>query len=74
MAGREMFCGSVTTSFDGLDQETKTRTYGGYSTSMVVEEDHVLKIPEGSDLAGAAPLLLCAGITTYSPPRRNQPD
>jgi uncharacterized zinc-type alcohol dehydrogenase-like protein len=42
------------------------RTYGGYSTSIVVAEPFVLKISEKLDLAAAAPLL-CAGITTYSP-------
>jgi alcohol dehydrogenase (NADP+) len=34
----------------------------------VVDEDFVLRIPAGLDLAAAAPLL-CAGITTYSPLR-----
>ncbi len=43
-------------------------TYGGYSQSIVVTEDFVLRIPEKLDPAGAAPLL-CAGITTYSPLR-----
>jgi uncharacterized zinc-type alcohol dehydrogenase-like protein len=43
-------------------------TYGGYSTSIVVDEAFVLRIPAGLDLAAAAPLL-CAGITTYSPLR-----
>ena len=32
----------------------------------MVDEHFVLRMPEGLDLAGAAPLL-CAGITTYSP-------
>ena len=41
-------------------------TYGGYSQSIVVREDFVLRIPEGLDPAAAAPLL-CAGVTTYSP-------
>src|SRR5204862_7202936 len=44
-------------------------TFGGYSQSIVVTEDFVLKIPANLDLAAAAPLL-CAGITTYSPLRR----
>lgn len=44
------------------------RTYGGYSQSVVVDEDFVLKVPENLDLAAVAPLL-CAGITTYSPLR-----
>ena len=43
-------------------------TYGGYSTSIVVDEAFVLRIPARLDLAAAAPLL-CAGITTYSPLR-----
>ncbi|MGH8677808.1 MAG: NAD(P)-dependent alcohol dehydrogenase [Burkholderiales bacterium] len=43
-----------------------TPTYGGYSSSIVVTESFVLKIPAGLDPAAAAPLL-CAGITTWSP-------
>ena len=45
-----------------------TITQGGYSTHVVVDEDFVLRIPEGIELDVAAPLL-CAGITTYSPLR-----
>ncbi len=41
-------------------------TYGGYSESIVVDENFVLRVPANLQLAGAAPLL-CAGITTYSP-------
>eukprot|EP00437_Effrenium_voratum_P015575 CAMPEP_0181444346 /NCGR_PEP_ID=MMETSP1110-20121109/25020_1 /TAXON_ID=174948 /ORGANISM="Symbiodinium sp., Strain CCMP421" /LENGTH=360 /DNA_ID=CAMNT_0023568347 /DNA_START=44 /DNA_END=1126 /DNA_ORIENTATION=+ len=41
-------------------------TYGGYSESITVDEAYVLKIPDGMDMAGAAPLL-CAGITVYAP-------
>jgi uncharacterized zinc-type alcohol dehydrogenase-like protein len=44
-------------------------TYGGYSSSIVVDEHFTLKVPGNLDLAGVAPLL-CAGITTYSPIRR----
>lgn len=43
-------------------------TQGGYARSIVVRESFVLRIPDGLDPAGAAPLL-CAGITTYSPLR-----
>jgi uncharacterized zinc-type alcohol dehydrogenase-like protein len=65
-----MFCEKgVTFSFDSLEQDKKTWTYGGYSTSMVVDERYVLRIPKGLDLERAAPLL-CAGITTYSPLRQ----
>ncbi|KAJ3197177.1 hypothetical protein HK101_005456 [Irineochytrium annulatum] len=41
-------------------------TFGGYSQAIVVDENYVLSIPSGLDLAAAAPLL-CAGITTWSP-------
>ena len=39
---------------------------GGYSEGIVVREEFVCKVPDGLDMAEAAPLL-CAGITTYSP-------
>src|SRR6266516_7505019 len=62
-----MFCErGVTFTFDSLDQNTKTWTYGGYSRKIVVDERYVLRVPEGLDPARAAPLM-CAGITTYSP-------
>jgi uncharacterized zinc-type alcohol dehydrogenase-like protein len=41
-------------------------TDGGYSTHIVVDENYVLRIPDGLPLDVAAPLL-CAGITLYSP-------
>jgi uncharacterized zinc-type alcohol dehydrogenase-like protein len=41
-------------------------TYGGYSSTVVVNKKFVLKISPKLDLAATAPLL-CAGITTYSP-------
>ena len=43
-------------------------TYGGYSNSIVVDEQFVLRVSEKLDLAAVAPLL-CAGITMYSPLR-----
>ncbi len=39
-----------------------------YSEAIVVDHNYVLRVPQGQDPAGAAPLL-CAGITTYSPLR-----
>jgi alcohol dehydrogenase (NADP+) len=69
-AGHEMFCEKgVTFTFDSFDQNTKMWTYGGYSTSIVVDERYVLRVPEGLNPARAAPLM-CAGITTYSPLRQ----
>ena len=44
-----------------------TITQGGSSTTVVVDEDFVLRIPASLDFSKVAPLL-CAGITTYSPP------
>lgn len=65
----EQYClnGSSQT-YNGLEQDKKTPTYGGYSKTIVVHEDFVLHISEKLDLAAAAPLL-CAGITTWSPLR-----
>jgi uncharacterized zinc-type alcohol dehydrogenase-like protein len=67
----EQYCerGSTLTynSYDKYGDRTLTK--GGYSTSIVVNADFVLRIPEGMPLDRTAPLL-CAGITTYSPLRR----
>jgi len=68
-ADLEQYClngGSFT--YNGLEQDKKTPTYGGYSNTIVVHEDFTLHISDKLDLAAAAPLL-CAGITTYSPLR-----
>ncbi|KUN98497.1 NAD(P)-dependent alcohol dehydrogenase [Streptomyces caeruleatus] len=65
-AGAEQHCtgGSVGTyNAVGKDGEI---TYGGYSQKVVVDENFVVRIPDGLSLDVAAPLL-CAGITTYSP-------
>lgn len=65
----EQYClnGSSQT-YNGLEQDKKTPTYGGYSNTIVVNEDFVLHISDKLNLAAVAPLL-CAGITTYSPLR-----
>jgi uncharacterized zinc-type alcohol dehydrogenase-like protein len=55
-------------TYGGTDKVLGGPTLGGYSQSIVVTEDFVLRIPANLDLAAAAPLL-CAGITTYSPLR-----
>jgi uncharacterized zinc-type alcohol dehydrogenase-like protein len=63
----EQFCDVETTmSFNSPDKYSGGFTYGGYSESIVTNENYVLHVPESLDLAGAAPLL-CAGITVYSP-------
>lgn len=67
--GLEQYCtnGSVGT-YNSYERDGKTPTYGGYSQSIVVREDFVLRVPDTLPLEGVAPLL-CAGITTYSPLR-----
>ena len=54
--------------YNGEDKVLGGQTFGGYSSSIVVDEAFVLRVPAGLDLAATAPLL-CAGITTYSPLR-----
>jgi uncharacterized zinc-type alcohol dehydrogenase-like protein len=67
--GLEQYCEEFPTmTYNGTDRHDHTVTYGGYSEKIVVSDKFVLKVPDGLDLAGAAPLL-CAGITTYSPLR-----
>lgn len=63
----EQFCeeGMVGT-YNGKNEHTGKQTFGGYSTSITVKDDFVLKVPENLDIKAVAPLL-CAGITTFSP-------
>ncbi|MCB1055930.1 MAG: NAD(P)-dependent alcohol dehydrogenase [Acidobacteria bacterium] len=66
---QEQFCeGPAVFTYNSPDRHLGGVTYGGYSESLVVDEAFALRVPDGLDLAGAAPLL-CAGITTYSPLR-----
>ncbi|MFA4928479.1 MAG: NAD(P)-dependent alcohol dehydrogenase [Patulibacter sp.] len=66
--GNEQYClPGNTPTYGGTDRDGTT-TQGGYSTDVVVNEDFVVRIPEGIGLDVAAPLL-CAGVTTYSPLR-----
>jgi len=65
--GQEQYCEQVPTyTYHSHDRHDGMPTQGGYSESIVVSDAFVLKVPDGLDLAGAAPLL-CAGITTWSP-------
>lgn len=67
--GLEQYCkNGATYTYGGVDRHDHLPTYGGYSDRIVVSDRFVLKVPDGLDLAGAAPLL-CAGITTWSPLR-----
>lgn len=68
-AGIEQYCEKgMNQTYNGVEKDGKTPTYGGYSKEIVVDENYVLTIPPNLPLDKAAPLL-CAGITTYSPLR-----
>jgi alcohol dehydrogenase (NADP+) len=68
-AGLENYClADPIFTYNSIDKHSGGRTYGGYSTRIVVDEAFVLRVSEKLKPAAAAPLL-CAGITTYSPLR-----
>ncbi|MDX3767626.1 NAD(P)-dependent alcohol dehydrogenase [Streptomyces sp. NBC_01707] len=64
-AGLEQHCTGSVGTYNAIGKDGEP-TYGGYSTHVVVDENFVVRIPDGLSLDVAAPLL-CAGITTYSP-------
>lgn len=66
--GLEQYCNDKVLTYNSFVPELGRTTYGGYAEHIIVNEDFVLKIPQGMDLAKTAPLL-CAGITVYSPLR-----
>ncbi|SDZ82962.1 uncharacterized zinc-type alcohol dehydrogenase-like protein [Arachidicoccus rhizosphaerae] len=67
-SGHEQFCekGETVWTYNSVERDKKTPTYGGYSNKIVCNKDFVVRVSEKLDLKGVAPLL-CAGITTYSP-------
>ncbi|MFD7391386.1 NAD(P)-dependent alcohol dehydrogenase [Streptomyces sp. NPDC059852] len=67
-AGLEQYCLEGNTgTYNAIGRDGEP-TYGGYSEKIVVDENFVVRVPDGLALDVAAPLL-CAGITTYSPLR-----
>lgn len=65
----EQFCENhMVQTYNSVEKDLKTPTYGGYSKLIVVDEKYTLRIPNSLPLSHVAPLL-CAGITTYSPLR-----
>ena len=65
--GLEQYClEGMTGTYNSRERKSQAPTQGGYSDKIVVDENYVLKIPQGMPLDAAAPLL-CAGITLYSP-------
>jgi uncharacterized zinc-type alcohol dehydrogenase-like protein len=68
LRGQEQYCTNGNTmTYNGIGRDGEV-TYGGYSKQIVVDENYVVRIPDGLPLDVAAPLL-CAGITLYSPLR-----
>ncbi|MFD4600697.1 NAD(P)-dependent alcohol dehydrogenase [Streptomyces sp. NPDC058464] len=67
--GEEQYCLRGNTLSYGAVGKDGALTQGGYSTHVVVDQDFVVRVPQGIDLDEAAPLL-CAGATTYSPLKR----
>lgn len=66
----QQFCEKhLSLTYGSTEQDTKTPTYGGYSSQIVVDEQYVLRVSPKLTLSNVAPLL-CAGITTYSPLKR----
>lgn len=67
--GLEQYCSNgMVGTYNGMEKDGSGNTYGGYSKSITVREEFVLRISDKLPLEGVAPLL-CAGITTYSPLR-----
>lgn len=73
-AQEEQYCEGPkgwTATYNGPLKPDGSNTFGGYSNTIVVRDNFVLKVPEGLDIKAVAPLL-CAGVTTYSPLRHWQ--
>lgn len=72
--GKEQYCEgpkSWTATYNGPMKPDGSNTFGGYSNTIVVKENFVLKVPDSLETKAIAPLL-CAGVTTYSPLRHWQ--
>ena len=68
--GLEQYCRTgLTGTYNSPDRVTGENTLGGYSDSIVVREEFVLKVRHGEEQLAAVAPLLCAGITTWSPLR-----
>lgn len=61
----ENYCPKLIFTYNSIDNDG-TRTYGGYSDMIVVNQHFVIHFPDSLPSDAGAPLL-CAGITVYSP-------
>jgi uncharacterized zinc-type alcohol dehydrogenase-like protein len=68
-AGDEHYCDKGFVMTFNSQNLAGEKTWGGYSSHYTIHEHYVVKIPDGLDPAGAAPLL-CGGITVYTPLKR----
>lgn len=71
-AHEEQYClGRTVFTYNSVELDGQTPTFGGYSSHITVREKFALKINKkfAKALPRVAPLL-CAGITTYSPLKR----
>jgi uncharacterized zinc-type alcohol dehydrogenase-like protein len=67
--GHQQYCDNndITFTYNSPDKHLPGKmTYGGYSSTIVVDERFCLHVSDQLPLAAVAPLL-CAGITLYSP-------
>ncbi|HEX9965924.1 MAG TPA: NAD(P)-dependent alcohol dehydrogenase [Allosphingosinicella sp.] len=71
--GLEQYCeNGMVGTYNGPTADPPGHTLGGYSRSIVVDQDFVLRIRHPEDQLAAVAPLLCAGITTWSPLRHWQ--
>nr|ABX75855.1 cinnamyl alcohol dehydrogenase [Acacia auriculiformis x Acacia mangium] len=61
----EQYCGKKIWNYNDVYTDGKP-TQGGFAETMIVDQNFVVKIPEGMSPEQVAPLL-CAGVTVYSP-------
>src|SRR5713226_5058732 len=67
-AGEEQYCENfMTLTYNGEDKILGGVTYGGYSDSIVVDENYVLRVSNKLDPAGAAPLCGHYNLFTATP-------
>ena len=69
--GLEQYCEGPkgwTATYNGPQIPDGSNTFGGYSNTIVVRQDFVLRIPDAIKPELAASIL-CAGVTTFSPLR-----
>ncbi|XP_072972884.1 probable cinnamyl alcohol dehydrogenase 9 [Typha angustifolia] len=61
----ENYCPKLVPSFNSFHSDG-TKTYGGFSNMIIVNEHFAVRIPENLPCDKIAPLM-CAGITVYNP-------